>query len=150
MKGKSMETDELIRQLQDLVQADIDTVHAYNRVLDDISDDILRSRLTAFRDNHLEHIDAISDAIETLGGEAPDPAKDFKGHVMEAFAALRTTAGGTKSALKALRTVEELTNRHYEQIFVQDVSPDLKQVLRKQFSEENLHLDYINENLKSL
>jgi hypothetical protein len=69
---------------------------------------------------------------------------------MEAVAALRATAGGMKSALKALKTAEEISNRHYEQIFLQDLPPDLKQLLREQYSEENLHLDYINENLKSL
>jgi uncharacterized protein (TIGR02284 family) len=145
-----METKELIQKLQELVQVDIDTVHSYNRVLDEISDDVIRSRLMAFRDNHLDHIAAIANEIQSLGGEVPKPTKDFKGYVIEAFAILRTTAGGMQGALKALRTTEEITNRYYGQIVSKDVPSALKDPLRKHFSDEKIHLDYINENLKAL
>jgi hypothetical protein len=56
-----------------------------------------------------------------------------KGYVIEAFAILRTTAGGMKEgALKALRTTEEITNRYYGQIVSKDVPSALKDLLLKQ------------------
>jgi hypothetical protein len=55
-----------------------------------------------------------------------------KGYVIEAFAILRTTAGGMKGALKALRTTEEITNRYYGQIVSKDVPSALKDLLLKQ------------------
>jgi uncharacterized protein (TIGR02284 family) len=145
-----MQTNELIEMLQELVQVDIDTVHSYNRVLDEVTDKVMRSRLAEFRDHHHEHIDALAEVIRELGGKAPESSKDFKGHVIEAFAALRTTAGGVKNALKALRTTEEITNRYYGRAVTQEVPDAVKDLLRKHVSDEKIHIDYINENLKAL
>lgn len=147
-KGFAVEKNQLIKMLEELTQVDIDTVHSYNRVLDDISDEVIRSRLESFRDNHLNHIDALSNEIQSLGGKAPEMSQDFKGYVIEAFAILRTTAGGMKSALKAVRTTEEITNQHYGRTIPKEVPSNIKDLLRKHFSDEKIHLDYIRENLK--
>jgi uncharacterized protein (TIGR02284 family) len=144
-----MNTKELIGVLQELVQVDIDTVHSYNRVLDEIADDVVRSRLKAFRDTHLNHIAALSDEIRSLGGEAPKLTRDFKGYVIEAFTALRTAAG-MKSALKALKTNEKITNHYYGETVSKEIPSALKELLREHFSDEKIHLDYITNNLKVL
>jgi hypothetical protein len=145
-----MEKTEVLKILRASAQLDIDTVHSYNRVLDEISDEIIRSRLTSFRDDHLNHIAALADEIRTLGGEAPQMSKDVKGYVIETFAILRAKVGGMKSAMEALKTTEEITNRHYGQIVSKDVTPPLKDLLRRHFSNEKIHLRYINDNLKAL
>ena len=54
-----MDHNDLLKKLKELAQVDIDTVHTYNRVLDEISDEIVHSRLTEFRDNHISHLTAI-------------------------------------------------------------------------------------------
>lgn len=144
-----MQENELIEKIKELVQMDIDTVHAYNRALDEISDKIMRSRLTAFRDNHQNHIADLSYQIRILGGQAPEPTKDFKGFILEAFTALRI-ATGTKGALKALKTVEEITNRYYGNVVSETVPEALKDMLRRHFSDEKIHLDYISSNLQAL
>ncbi len=144
-----MENNTLIKELKELVQVDIDTVHTYNRVLDEISDEIVRSRLTAFRDNHIDHIAVISEEIRSLEGDPPKLTKDFKGYVIEAFAALRK-AVGMKSALKALKTAENITCRYYGRMVSEETPSTLKDRLRKQFSDKKNHLEYINNNLKVL
>lgn len=144
-----MEANELIEMIKELVQMDIDTVHAYNRALDEISDKILHSRLAAFRDNHQKHIADLSHQIRMLGGQAPEPTRDFKGFILEAFTALRI-ATGTKGALKALKTVEEITNQYYGNVVSETVPETLKDMLRKYFSDEKIHLDYISRNLHTL
>ena len=144
-----MDTNTLIKELKELVQVDIDTVHTYDRVLDEISDEIIRSRLTAFRDSHINHLADISEEILSLGGEPPKLTKDFKGYVIEAFAVLRT-AVGMKSALKALKTAENIACRYYGEIVSKETPSALKDRLRKQFSDKKIHLEYINNNLKVL
>ena len=123
-------------------------MHAHDRALGETPDGIICSRLTEFRDNHRQHISVLSDQIRALGGKAPKLSRDFKGYVIEAFTALRTVTG-MKGALKALKTTEEITNRYYGQVVSKDVPPDLKEILRKHFSDEKIHLDYINSNLQA-
>ena len=55
-----------------------------------------------------------------------------------------------KGALKALKTVEEITNRHYGEAVSKDAPPALKEILRKHFTDEKIHLDYIDSNLEAL
>jgi ferritin-like protein len=144
-----MEGNDLLKKLQELAQVDIDTVHIYNRVLDEISDEIVHSRLTAFRDNHINHLNAIMEEIQSLGGEPPQLTKDFKGYVIEAFAVL-STAAGMKSALKVLKAAETISYEYYGQIISKDIPDILKERLRKYFSDEKIHLEYIENNLKVL
>jgi rubrerythrin len=145
-----METQELIEMLKEAAQADVDAVHTYNRVLDHIADEVVRSRLMSFRDNHLEHIDAVSAGIRSLGGTPPPPTMDFKGRLVEAVAIVRTATGSLKSALRALSAAEEIANRRYAGIVSKKVPADVKDLLRKHYSDEKIHLDYITENLKVL
>lgn len=148
-KKRKMENNELAKTLRELAQVDIDTVHTYNRVLDEISDEIVRARLAEFRDNHVKHIADLSHEIRSLGGQPPELTKDFKGYVIEAFAALRT-AVGMKSAMKALKTAEKINYKHYGDIVSKDAPSGLKELLRKHFTDEKIHLDYIDSNLKAL
>jgi ferritin-like protein len=144
-----MDRNDLLKKLQELAQVDIDIVHTYNRVLKEISDEIVHSRLTAFRDNHINHLTAIMEEIESIGGEPPKLTKDFKGYVIEAFAVL-STAAGMKSALKVLKAAETISYEYYGQIFSEDIPHILKERLRKYFSDEKIHLEYIDNNLKVL
>jgi rubrerythrin len=144
-----MDKNALVKELQELVQAEIDTSHTYDRVLDEISDKIVRGRLETFRDSHMAHIAAVSEEIRKLEGEPPKLSRDFKGYVIEAFSVLWKVAG-MKSALKALKTAENITCRYYEQVIPKDLPPFLKELLRKHFSDEKSHLEYIENNLKAL
>lgn len=144
-----MEKTELIELLRELIQVNIDMVHSYNRALDDISDPVFHSRLTAFRNNHQEHIDELSDALRSLGGQASEPMKDFKGYVIEAFTTLGSMAG-MKGALKAVMAAEALSNRYYEKAVPKSLPRDIKEIVRKHFSDEKNHHEYIKNNLQVL
>ncbi len=144
-----MDNNELAKALEELAQVDIDTVHTYNRVLDEISDEIIQARLADFRDNHIKHIGDLCAEIRLLGGDPPELTKDFKGYVIEAFAAL-STAAGMKSAMKALKTAEKINYKHYGEIVSKNAPSNLKELLRKHFTDEKIHLDYIESNLKAL
>jgi hypothetical protein len=55
-----------------------------------------------------------------------------------------------KGALQAMKTTEEITNRYYGEVVSWEAPPEVKEVLRKYFSEEKIHLEYITSNLQAL
>lgn len=144
-----MNKGDLIDTLSNLVQLDIDAYYAYNQAVKEIDDAIIKDRLQKFQDEHRNHITDLSGQIESLGGQPPDPSKDFKGFVIEAFTAIRSFTG-LKGALKALKTAEEITNRRYGDAVSLETPPETKELLRTCFSEEKVHLDYITSNLQAL
>lgn len=144
-----MNEKDLIAALSNLVQLDIDAVHAYNQAIKEIDDSIIKDRLLKFQEDHRKHIDVLSQQITDLGGQPPEQSKDFKGYVIEAFAAIRSFTG-MKGALKGIKTTEEITYRHYSELVSQETPSEIKEVLRTYFSEEKVHLDYIASNLQAM
>ncbi len=144
-----MNEKELIEAMVNLVQLDIDAVHAYNQAVKEIEDPIIRDRLLTFQEDHRKHIAGLSKHIEALGGQPPEPSQDFKGYVIEAFTAIRSYTGLT-GALKAMKTTEEITNRHYGEVVSWQAPPAIKESLRAYFSEEKIHLEYIDSNLQAI
>ena len=144
-----MNENNLIEALSNLVQLDIDAVHAYDQALKEIDDPVIKDRLLKFQDDHRNHISGLSTQIEKLGGQPPEYSKDIKGYVIEAFAAIRSFTG-LKGALAAMKTTEEITNRYYGEVVSWQTPSAVKEVMRTYFSEEKVHLDYITSNLKTL
>jgi len=144
-----MQNEELVELLRELVQLDIDTVEAYRQAAGSIEDEIMRKRLEEFAQNHLDHIEMLSQEIERTGGQPPDLSKDLKGLLIKGFAMLRS-ATGTQGALKALLAAEEINVKDYGNAVSQDVPGSVKALLRKFFTEERNHLEYIQNNLEAL
>jgi rubrerythrin len=141
--------EELIEAMSELAQVDIDALHAYSQALEQIEDEVIRSRLEEFMAQHREHIDRLSAAIKELGGQPPAFSKDFKGFFIEGFTALRSSTGMI-GALKALRTTEEITHRYYAKAVPMEAPARLKDIYRRHLSEERIHLDYVVSNLEAL
>jgi uncharacterized protein (TIGR02284 family) len=144
-----MNDKKLINGLSELLQTTVDAVFSYQQALPKVHDDIMRDRLEAFRKIHEEHIKELTQTITRLGGKPPEFSKNFKGYIIESVAALRSLAG-TRGALKALQAAEEMTTRSYGDAVSWEVPDDAHTLLRKQFSDVKIHLDYINSNLKAL
>ena len=144
-----MADKDIIAVLSNLVQLDIDAVHAYSQAVKEIDDSIIRDRLLKFQEEHRARIDALSKIIADIGGNPPEQTKDFKGYVIEAFAAIRSFTG-LKGALKGIKITEEITNRYYGEAVSQEMPSEVKRFLRTYFSEEKVHLDYISSNLQAL
>jgi uncharacterized protein (TIGR02284 family) len=141
--------DELSKALSNLVQLDIDAVHAYDQTVKEIEDPIIKERLLKFQDDHRNHIIGLSEEIRKLGKQPPEESMDFKGYVIEAFAAIRSFTG-LKGALKSMKTTEEITHRYYSEVVSWEAPDAIKELLRSYFSEEKIHLDYISANLKAI
>jgi uncharacterized protein (TIGR02284 family) len=144
-----MKEKELLDAISNLVQLDIDAVHAYKQALKEVDDPIMKDRLQKFQAEHQNHIEVLSEKVADLGGQPPKASQDFKGYVIEAFAAIRSFTG-LKGALRALKTTEEITNRQYGEVVSWEAPAELKDLLRQYFSEEKIHLDYLTSNLEAM
>jgi len=140
-----MKDAEVLKILNHLAQLDIDSVHAYEKVIDRVDDTVIRERLAHFRDDHKQHVERLRDEIRARGGEAPGSSRDFKGYVVEGFMNM-AEAVGVADALKVLEVVEEITNQAYSDVISSDLAPDLKEIIREYFSDEKIHLHYIVSN----
>lgn len=136
--------EEITKKLSSLAQLDIDAYHAYGEAIKEIDDSDIRRRLTEFQNQHKKHYDVLSSTLVSFGEKPPDFSLDFKGFFIKGFTAIRSK-GGTESALKAMRTNEELTNRKYSEATTWNFSEDIMVNIRKFFDEEKHHLAYIEE-----
>ena len=73
-----MNENNLIETLSNLVQLDIDAVHAYDQALKEIEDPNIRNSLLKFQDNHRNHISGLSLQIKELGGQPPEYSQDIQ------------------------------------------------------------------------
>jgi uncharacterized protein (TIGR02284 family) len=140
--------ENVISVLNDLIQLDIDAVHAYGQAIDNVEDSVVRGRLLEFQNDHERHIRELSEAVHEQGGTAIEHKRDFKGFLIEGMTAIRS-ATGTKGALKAMKTNEVLTNRKYDKALDEDLPPRVRDLVLRNRDDERRHLQYIESCLNS-
>jgi uncharacterized protein (TIGR02284 family) len=144
-----MSDKKLVDHLTSLVQLDIDAVEAYEQALKNIDVIAIYEKLQEFRNDHMQHIEVLSKVIRGLGGKTPQITKDIKGFIIKGFTAIRS-ATGTKGALKAMQTNEQLTNSTYKNALDWNLPPDVRAVVESNYKDEQRHLAYIKEQLESI
>jgi uncharacterized protein (TIGR02284 family) len=144
-----MTREEMIDSLNSLIQLDIDAVSAYEQAIKNIDDPIIRDRITEFKEHHGGHTRDLFSLVQKMGGTPPDLSPDFKGFLIQGFTAIRS-ATGTEGALRAMELNEKLTNRNYSEAVGWDWTPEAKILVEKNFSDEKIHLEYIQSNLRSI
>jgi hypothetical protein len=144
-----MDKEYLIGKLSRLIQLEIDVNHTYGLVLKKIDDEVMRRRLAQFEEQHKAHIEHILKEIKDLGGPEIDFSPDIKGYLVSGVTALLSTTGDT-GALQGLKLGEDMTTGHYEEAMRWEVPGRIKKMIRSHFSDEKIHLDYLENNLKAL
>ncbi len=144
-----MTREETIDGLNSLIHLDIDAVSAYDQAIKNIDDPVIRDRISEFRGDHQRHVSELSSEVRKMGGTAPDPSPDFKGFLIQGFTAIRS-ATGTEGALRAMEMNERLTNRNYSAAVGWALTPELKILVEKNFTDEKVHLEYIQTNLRGM
>jgi uncharacterized protein (TIGR02284 family) len=130
-----------IRAVQDLIHLDMDAIKAYEQAIKACEHENVKSQLKSFQGDHQRHVQDLSEELRKLG-EQPDARTDIKGFFIEAFTAV--TAHGTKSALLAMRGNEQLTTARYKAaVDLQDVPDSTKEIIRKNYADEQRHLEWI-------
>ncbi len=140
MKENAIET------LKSLMQLDIDAVHAYTQAIENIEHRAVREQLTAFRGDHERHVTDLSQCIRRLGGDPPERQRDFKGFLIQGFTAIRSLTG-TEGALKAMKSNEQTTNKHYREALAVQFPPDVRSVIERNYEDEKRHLAYVDDAL---
>ena len=141
-------SEDIIKELNDLVQLDYDAARTYEQALKHIDegDDDVRVDLAAFREDHLRHIENLRDTIWELGGMPIEVERDFKGAILEGMTRLRS-ATGTLGALKAMRMNEKLTNRAYEKALELSLTRGLRELIEESLQDERVHLASIEAHI---
>ncbi|MFP4162929.1 MAG: ferritin-like domain-containing protein [Chitinispirillaceae bacterium] len=143
-----MENKEIIKKLSSLMKLDYDATQAYEKALDNISDMDIKARIRKYHDDHMRHVDNLSDIITGLGGTPPERSSDIRGLFLSGVAALQGITG-TGGALKSLQSGEKITNKSYNDAVHQDFPLDIKNVLEGNFRDEQIHMEYINSMLET-
>ena len=142
-------TKELTKQLASLIQLDIDASNAYDSAIKRIDLPEVKQKLTQYKNDHLKHVETLSKVMKDRGETPPAFKKDVKGFFIEGFTAIMA-AMGTKAALTAMKSNEELTNRKYGEALAWDVDEPLKKIISEHYSDEKIHLAYVELTLKTL
>ncbi len=142
-----MDTTKLVEKLNDLIKLDVDAMHAYDQAIQACTMDELKRGLGDFRADHDRHVRELSDCVKQLGGQ-PDVRRDFKGFLIGGFTAI--VSQGDHSALVAVQTNEEVTNSYYRRALeMENLSPDIRKLLEKNYADEQRHLAWVKAKLAS-
>lgn len=142
-----MDDKTLCKELNSLIQLDIDAVKAYGMALRNIDLPVVAEQIRRFQDDHQRHVTELSPFVLRHGGEAPKLTADFKGFVIAGFTAIRS-ATGIEGALKAMKTNELLTNSSYQKAVGMGLPADVSTVVQRNFEDEQRHLKYIEKTLR--
>ncbi|MBI5442937.1 MAG: ferritin-like domain-containing protein [Deltaproteobacteria bacterium] len=137
---------EMGKRSGDLMKVDIDALHAYDQAIENTELISLRKQLAEFRADHERHVEQLRALTEAFDVVPPDCSQDFKGFLMEGFTALRSLTG-VEGALKAMKSNEELTNRKYREALALGFTPRTRELLERNYEEEQVHLQVIERAL---
>lgn len=142
-----MNNNEMIEKLNSLIRLDNDALSSYNRVVDIITEPVLKGEIIKFRDDHKRHVSVLSNLVKTYGGTPATNEKDIRGLFLGGATALGTL-GGVESALKALHTGEKVTNKNYGEAIGWNVPEDVLIVLKDNYNDEQRHIRFVENAIK--
>ena len=136
-----------VQKLNELIAVDIDAVSAYQACMDRLRTPDIKQRLGAFQADHERHIRELSAYVTRFGGK-PRSRADIKGFFLKGFTAV-TSMVGDEAALRAMQGNEQLTNRAYQAALEEAWPDDLRQLITRNYGDEQRHLSYIREALQN-
>lgn len=141
--------DKDLSKLTDLLHLDMDAVLAYDQAIKNLaaSEVEIVDALEGFQDDHLHHIDNLSEIIRIRGGEVPKFKRDAKGFFIEGMTAAMSKIG-TRATLIVMTENEMLTNVKYKAACSGDFSQEVLALCRKNFADEQRHIAFITKALK--
>ncbi|HKS88114.1 MAG TPA: DUF892 family protein [Stellaceae bacterium] len=135
--------------LTDLIQLDHDAADAYQAAIDRIEDQGCRSALSAFKQDHLRHIEELGEFLSRRG-KTPPTAGDMKAYLAKGKVVMGGLIGD-KAILQAMKTNEDDTNTAYERaVQHRDAMPDLHACLQQGLGDERRHRDWMIEQIKKI
>ena len=143
----ALSSEKQIDELNELIRFDFDAIGAYNSAIDDVKEIQVRNTLIQFRDDHDRHVQNLSAIVERLGGRPVD-SPGFKGVIRKTMTKV-AGLGGTELTLKAMRSNEEVLNKTYARHLALDFPDNVKEVIRKNYGDEQRHLAWVESAIKT-
>jgi uncharacterized protein (TIGR02284 family) len=143
----ALTTDKIIEELNELIRYDYDAIGAYEAAINDIQEMSVRDPLIKFRGDHERHVVDLSAIVRRLGGN-PVEHPGFKGVVRKTMTKV-AGLGGTELTLKAMRSNEEVLNKTYAHHLSLDFPDDIKEVIRRNYGDEQRHLAWVEQALQN-
>lgn len=142
-----MDPSQIIDKLNELIRLDHDAVGAYDAAIHRLDVESIRARLREFQDDHRRHIAELSALVRNHGG-VPVERPDAKGFILKGFTAI-TSMMGNEAALRAMQGNEKLTNTSYGNALRENWPPEFRDVIERNYRDEQRHLAYIEDALRN-
>lgn len=140
MAGTQNTKEALVRSLLNLEQ---DALEAYTETIERLENPAFISQITAFKNDHLSHVDQLSGIAAQLGVPVPDGTMKSmlaKGKVVIA------DLGGDDAILKAMKSNENDTVKAYENALENDfLSPELRACCERGLADERRHRAWMEQ-----
>lgn len=146
---KSTQNERVVSVLNDLIQVDIDTYHAYTQAIQALSSSQLTQTLKAFREEHEQHIKVLSKIVLVRGGIPPEFSRDFKGYIISGYTAIKVK-GSVYSIFQAMESNEALSVMYHNDALKVDLPSDVKRVIQIHCETEKSHLACLTEMKKQV
>jgi uncharacterized protein (TIGR02284 family) len=137
-----------VAQLEHLARIDMDAVRAYTQAIDNVDETDVSDMLRGFRSDHERHIRDLSAAISSLGRRPPE-RPHLSSLAIEGFTAI---ASGTSvsACLMAMQSNEVVTTQAYQMALEADFPGDIRDLLQRNYADEQRHLAAIRERLEAI
>jgi hypothetical protein len=140
----AMDNVDIISELGCLVQFDINARQAYEQVISLISSSPARDHLFRFQRDHGRHIAQLSAVIRAFEVEPPAMVRDLRGFVLDGFPAFEDSSSVAYTLL-AMKSNEKLINQAYRHASLLDFSPNIKELVSRNYEDEQIHLRFVEE-----
>lgn len=140
----SFDNSSTTKIINELIQVDIDTYHAYIHAAKELKSGQVYNLLKSFAADHEENVKTLSKIVINLGGHPPSFSRDFKGFLTSGYVAIKV-AGGTRSTLEAMETNELISSRYYNKALSTQMPSYIKDIIRKNLNNEQRHLKSIQQ-----
>lgn len=141
-----MTNADIIEELCDLIRFDHDAIGAYDEAIDGVTEPGIQSQLTAFRGDHVRHVEELSAIVRRLGGTPPE-TPGVRGIVRKTMTKVAGLAG-TEAILLAMRSNEDALNLQYGKRAKLAFPPDILEVVERGFADEQRHLGWVKTALR--
>jgi hypothetical protein len=143
---EKMNNIEMAKELSSIVQLDVNAAHAFGEAIEKTEILSLRDQFRKFRDAHNLHVQALSKVIRALDVIPPEYTQDFKGVLMEGWAAIRGSMG-VEGTLKAMKTNMEYTAKKYREATALPFTPNIQDLVERNYRVVQGHLEFLEKAL---
>ena len=144
-----MNNQEAVKHLKSLAQYEIDHSFLMQQAVHNLKDSETTQKLGAYRDSIENNIKQLGAAIEKLGGEAPEHAKDFKGFFMVGYAALRGLTSD-HGVLQSLDSNEKIIMDAYEKVLRLELPEEAHKVIQEAYDKNKDILQTVHAQAEKL